>query len=70
MLATRPQKQLKKKALRNGGNRLAFPLPSLLASIEDLLVEVAWLDGMILVTESQEAAFLPVVMVNPVLARL
>ena len=49
---------------------MAFPLPSLLASIEDLLVEVAWLDGLILVTESQEAAFLPVVQVNPVLARL
>ena len=42
----------------------------MLASIEDLLVEVAWLDGMILVTESQEATFLPVAQVNPVLARL
>jgi hypothetical protein len=49
---------------------LAFPIPSLLASIEDLLVEVAWLDGMILVTESQEATFLPVAQVNPVLAKL
>ena len=49
---------------------MAFPIPSLLASIEDLLVEVAWLDGMILVTESQEATFLPVAQVNPVLARL
>ena len=49
---------------------MAFPIPALLASIEDLLVEVAWLDGMILVTESQEATFLPVAKVNPVLARL
>ena len=49
---------------------MTFPVPSLLASIEDLLVEVAWLDGMILVTESQEATFLPVAQVNPVLARL
>ena len=49
---------------------MAFPIPALLASIEDLLVEVAWLDGMILVTESQEATFLPVAQVTPVLARL
>ena len=49
---------------------MAFPLPSLLASIEDLLEEVAWLDGMILVTESQTARFLPAAQVNPVLARL
>ena len=49
---------------------MAFPLPSLLASIEHLLEEVAWLDGMILVTESQTARFLPAAQVNPVLARL
>ena len=49
---------------------MSFPLPSLLASIENLLVEVAWLDGMILVTESQTASFLPVAQVKPVLARL
>ena len=46
---------------------MSFPLPSLLASIENLLVEVAWLDGIILVTESQTASFLPVAQVNPVL---
>ena len=49
---------------------MAFPIPALLASIEDLLVEVAWLDGMILITESQTARFLPAAQVNPVLARL
>ena len=49
---------------------MTFPLPSLLASIEDLLVEVACLDGMILVTESQTANFLPIAQVNPVLDRL
>ena len=49
---------------------MAFPLPSLLASIEDLLVEVACQDGMILVTESQTANFLPIAQVKPVLDRL
>ncbi len=49
---------------------MAFPLPSLLASIEDLLVEVEWLDGMILVTESQKASFISMSQVEPVLERL
>lgn len=49
---------------------MAFPFPSLLASIEDLLVEVEWLDGMILVTESQKATFVSLTQVNPVLTRL
>ena len=49
---------------------MAFPLPSLLASIEDLLVEVQWLDGMILVTDSQRATFVSFSQVDPVLRRL
>lgn len=49
---------------------MAFPLPSLLASIEDLLLEVQWLDGMILVTDSQRATFVSFSQVDPVLRRL
>ena len=33
-------------------------------------MEVAWLDGLIFVTESQGASFLPITYVEPVLARL
>ena len=49
---------------------MAFPLPSLLSSIEDLLDEVQWLDGMILVTNSQKATFVSFSQVDPVLRRL
>ncbi|MAN19362.1 hypothetical protein SynA1825c_02537 [Synechococcus sp. A18-25c] len=49
---------------------MAFPLPSLLPSIEDLLDEVQWLDGMILVTDSQKATFVSFSQVDPVLRRL
>ncbi len=49
---------------------MAFPLPSLLSSIEDLLDEVQWLDGMILVTDSQKATFVSFSQVDPVLRRL
>jgi len=49
---------------------VAFPLPSLLASIEDLLLEVQWLDGMILVIDSQRATFVSFSQVDPVLRRL
>jgi len=42
----------------------------LLASIEDLLLEVQWLDGMILVTDSQRATFVSFNQVDPVLRRL
>ena len=70
LLVLKHVKELRKKTLRNGGFPLAFPLPSLLASIEDLLVEVEWLEGMILVTESQKATFVSITQVNPVLTRL
>lgn len=49
---------------------MAFPLPALLASIEDLLMEVQWLDGMILVTDAQRASFVSFSQVDPVLRRL
>ena len=49
---------------------MAFPLPSLLSSIEDLLDEVQWLDGMILVTDSQKATFVSFSQVDPILRRL
>ena len=49
---------------------MAFPLPSLLASIEDLLMEVQWLDGMILVADAQRASFVSFSQVDPVLRRL
>ncbi|CAI8158988.1 MAG: hypothetical protein AB8A46_03440 [Prochlorococcus sp.] len=49
---------------------MAFPIPCLLSSIEDLLQEVEWLDGLILVTDSQRALFVPFTQVQPVLQRL
>ena len=36
---------------------VAFPLPKLLPRIEELLHEVQWLDGLILVTDSERASF-------------
>ena len=36
---------------------MAFPVPTLLPSIEDLLFEVQWLEGLILVTQSQPPTF-------------
>ncbi len=49
---------------------LAFPLPSLLSTIEDLLQEVQWLDGLILITDSQRASFVSFSQVDPLLRRL
>ncbi|CAE20452.1 conserved hypothetical [Prochlorococcus marinus str. MIT 9313] len=46
---------------------MAFPLPSLLSSIKDLLLEVQWLDGLILVTDSQQATFVPFSQVDSLL---
>ena len=46
---------------------VAFPLPSLLSSIKDLLLEVQWLDGLILVTDSQQATFVPFSQVDSLL---
>jgi len=49
---------------------LAFPLPSLLPTIEELLQEVQWLDGLILITDSQRATFVSFAQVDPLLRRL
>ncbi len=49
---------------------MAFPLPTLLPTIEDLLLEVQWLDGLILVTDSQRATFVSFAQVDPLLRRL
>jgi hypothetical protein len=49
---------------------LAFPLPNLLSDIEDLLQDVQWLDGLILVTDSERASFVSFSQVDPLLRRL
>ena len=49
---------------------MAFPLPKLLPTIEDLLLEVQWLDGLILVTDSDRASFVSFSQVDPLLRRL
>ena len=49
---------------------MAFPLPDLLSDIEDLLQDVQWLDGLILVTDSERASFVAVSQVDPLLRRL
>ena len=36
---------------------MAFPLPKLLPRIEELLQEVQWLDGLILITDSDRTCF-------------
>ncbi|MAR08562.1 MAG: hypothetical protein CL681_01980 [Blastopirellula sp.] len=49
---------------------MAFPLPKLLPRIEELLHEVQWLDGLILVTDSERASFVSFSQVDPLLRRL
>ena len=49
---------------------MAFPLPTLLPRIEELLQEVQWLDGLILVTDSKRASFVSFSQVDPLLRRL
>ncbi len=49
---------------------LAFPLPKLLPRIEELLQEVEWLDGLILITDSDRACFVSFSQVDPLLRRL
>ncbi len=57
-LATHPIADLEKlKRKLRGGSGLAFPLPKLLPRIEELLQEVQWLDGLILITDSDRACF-------------
>ena len=49
---------------------MAFPFPAMLPTIEELLQEVQWLDGLILVTDSQRATFVSFSQVDPLLRRL
>ncbi len=49
---------------------VAFPMPSLLASIEDLLEEVYWLEGVILITESKSPTFISISQINNLYNRL
>ena len=49
---------------------MVFPLPNLLSTIEELLVEVQWLDGLILITDSDRATFVSFSQVDPLLRRL
>ena len=49
---------------------MAFPLPNLLSDIEDLLQDVQWLYGLILVTDSERASFFSLSQIDPLLRRL
>ncbi len=49
---------------------MAFPVPALLTSIEDLLREVHWLEGLILVTDSKKASFVSISQLDSLLSRL
>ncbi len=52
------------------GPVLAFPYPTLLSSIEDLLKEVQWLEGLILVGESRRPAFVSFAQLGALFRRL
>lgn len=58
-----------KRRLR-GGSPLAFPLPSLLPLIEDLLQDVQYLDGLILVTDSDKVNFVSFSQIDQLLRSL
>ncbi|HGY5532584.1 MAG: hypothetical protein AB8A49_07585 [Prochlorococcus sp.] len=49
---------------------MAFPHPTLLSSIKDLLMEVQWLDGVILVTDPRQATFVPFTQVDTLLRKV
>ncbi len=49
---------------------MTFPIPALLTSIEELLYEVQWLDGMIFVSESKRATFVSISQLGSLLGRL
>ncbi len=49
---------------------MAFPIPALLSSIEELLYEVQWLEGLILVNESSSASFVSISQLSTLLGRL
>ena len=54
-----------KRRLRIG---FLVSLPTLLPTIEELLQEVQWLDGLILITDSQRATFVSFSQVDPSVA--
>lgn len=66
----RPIRVLNLKTTLRRGLGMAFPLPTLLPTIEELLQEVQWLDGLILVTDSARASFVSFSQVDPLLRRL
>ncbi len=49
---------------------MAFPIPSLLSSIHELLYEVQWLEGLILVSEGRKASFISISQLDPLFERL
>ncbi len=49
---------------------MAFPIPALLSSIEELLYEVHWLEGLILVTDAHKPTFVSISQLDSLLARL
>ena len=49
---------------------MSFPVPTLLSSIEELLYEVQWLEGLILVTESRRTSFVSISQLGGLLGRL
>ncbi len=49
---------------------MAFPIPSILSCIEELLYEVHWLDGLILVTDSNKPTFVSISQLDSLLTRL
>ena len=49
---------------------MAFPVPSILTSIQELLYEVQWLEGLILVSETKRASFVSISQLDPLFERL
>ena len=49
---------------------MAFPIPTLLNSIHEILYEVQWLEGLILVSETDRATFVSISQLDPLFERL
>ncbi len=49
---------------------MAFPIPAILSCIEELLYEVHWLEGLILVTDSNKPTFVSITQLDSLLTRL
>ncbi len=47
-----------------------FPLPSILPSVEELLYEVQWLEGLIVITETRRTSFVSISQLGGLLGRL